>query len=42
MSEAAILLNLLRLPDVGPVRLRIILSRLSQVGVPLQRVYELS
>lgn len=42
MNEAGILLSLLRLPDVGPVRLRIILSRLSQMGIPPERIYELS
>ncbi len=42
MTEAAILLQLLRLPGVGPVNLRKILARLFQIGVPPERILELS
>lgn len=42
MTEAALLLQLLRLPGVGPVRLRHILTRLAQVDVPLPDITRLS
>ncbi len=42
MSEAAILLQLLRLPGIGPARLRLLLARLFQMGVPVERIAELS
>ncbi|TKJ40648.1 hypothetical protein CEE37_06705 [candidate division LCP-89 bacterium B3_LCP] len=42
MTEEAHLLHLLRLPLVGPVSLRLILTKLTNIGVPLQRMYELS
>jgi len=42
MSETAILLQLLRLPGIGPARLRQLLARLFQMGVPVERIAELS
>jgi len=42
MNQAAILLQLLRLPQVGPAKLRLILARLFQIGVPPERILELS
>jgi DNA protecting protein DprA len=42
MSEAAILLQILRLPGIGPAKLRLLLARLFQLGVPIERITELS
>jgi DNA processing protein len=42
MNETAILLQLLRLPGIGPARLRQLLARLFQVGVPVERITELT
>jgi len=41
MNEIAILLQLLRLPGIGPARLRQLLARLFQMGVPVERIAEL-
>lgn len=42
MNEAAVILQLLRLPGIGPVKLRHIRQRLFQIGIPLQRIQELT
>lgn len=42
MTEAAAILSLLRLPGIGAGNLRLILGRLFQLGVPVQRLSELS
>lgn len=42
MTQAALLLQLLRLPNVGPVAVRHLLAGLARIGVPLERIFELT
>ncbi len=42
MREEAVLLHLLRLPDIGPVGVRRILARLAGIGASLREIYHLS
>jgi DNA protecting protein DprA len=41
MNEAATLLELLRLPGIGPVKLRQLVARLFALGIPVERIHEL-